>query len=168
MFKVGFFKALKRDYARTIAKALPRSVRSSIVKDNAREGLGLAGIPLSKAFSAAGKKRKYHEVLKKVHQGPIHLDTYIGSKLDSIMSHMPVGKNLFKTKETFRLNPSVTKTINGKRVLVENERLMTHQRPSVMAPLSKATEVAKPIVFGLAVDKVIKDNKKRKNEQQNQ
>lgn len=166
MLKEAFLKGFKRDYARTIAKALPSSTRKALVKDNAKEGLGLAGMVAKTVADKIGKKRKYHKLLKSVHEKPLHLDTYVGSKLDKVMQKMPVGKGLFKTKENIRINPKVTKTVDGKKKVVENAKYMVHERPSAIAPLTKATEVAKPVVFGLAVDKVLRDHKKRKNEQE--
>lgn len=166
MLKEAFLKGFKRDYARTIAKALPSGTRKALVKENAKEGLGLTGMVAKTIADKIGKKRGYHKLLKSVHEKPLHLDTYVGSKLNSVMEHSPVGKNLFKTKENIKLSPKVTKTVNGKKVVVENEKYMVHERPSAIAPLTKATEIAKPVVFGLAVDKVLRDHVKRKNGQE--
>jgi hypothetical protein len=168
VFKEAFLKHLKRDYLRTVAKALPSQVRKGLLKDNAREGLGLVGVAANTAAGALKKKRQYHGFLKAIHKGPMHADTYIGSKMDSLMQHMPIGKNLFKTKENVKLNQKLTKMVNGKKVTLEPEKYMVHERPSAMAPLSKATEIAKPVVFGLAVNKVMGDHNKRKNEQEHQ
>lgn len=183
MLKEAFLKGFKRDYARTIAKALPSSTRKALVKENAKEGLGLAGMAAGYIANKAGKKRAYHKVLKAVHEKPLLLDTYVGSKLHNIMQKMPIGKNLFKTKEHIRINAKASK-VTGKKVVhekgllgsskkvekkrsaVENEKYMVHERPSAIAPLTKATEIAKPIVFGLAVDKGLRDHSKRKNGQE--
>lgn len=168
MLKEAFLKAFKKDYLKTVSKHLNPSVRKALVKENAKEGLGLAGMAAHSIAKGIGKKRSYHKILKKIHEKPLKADTYIGSKLNDVMEKMPIGKNLFKMKENVKISPKVTKKVNGKRVTVQNERFEVHERPSALAPLSKATEIAKPVVFGLAVDKVLKDNKKRKDEQKHQ
>lgn len=102
-------------------------------------------------------KVKTHRIQRAITKVPLEVDTRVGKHLDKVMQKLPVGKDFFKLEETIKAPASHGK--NMKQII---------KRTSATAPLVKATEVAKPIVFGLAIDKAVRSLKDKRNGKQSE
>jgi len=138
---------------------LPKHIQEGIRSQHVSEGAGfLSAIPLWAAGKVLGKKRLV-KFLKAVQKPGLHVDTTLGHYADKLTSKLPkgYGQDLFKTDEHIKVH-----NIGGPRTYE------IHKRKSLVAPLSKATEIAKPIVFGLAMEKGLRDFRKKRDEQRQQ
>jgi hypothetical protein len=118
-------------------------------RQGVREGLGFFASP---ALGIAGKlkgKKKVVRLIKAVQKPALHADVELGYHADKLMQKLPFGKNLFKHEDHLRAGKNTYKKA---------------LRPSITAPLSKTVEVAKPIVFGLAVGKGVEKLKEKRKE----
>lgn len=145
MIKSAFWKGFAKG-----VKSLPKHVQEDLAKQHAREGVGFFTGPAMYLAGKAGKKRKAIAIMKSIQKPALDTDTALGHYADKAMQKSPIGKRLFKLEEHIKTGPKSYEKFD---------------RPSITAPLSKATEIAKPVVFGLSMDKVVRDHKKVKNEQ---
>lgn len=126
---------------------LSKGDAAEILSQSVREGgSGLLASPLAWASNKVLGKKRTVKALRAMHEPLLHADTELGHHLSKI----PLVGRLFKQDELLRA---------GK------DTLKKYQRPSALAPLSKATEIAKPIVFGGAVSKAIQKAKENKENQ---
>jgi hypothetical protein len=141
-FYDGFYKAAG---ARQI---LGNRAYSEILKQHIREK-GLVGSVADWAGKKLVGKKKMFKLQKALNKPALEADTALGNAADKVMRKMPFGKNLFKQTEQIKHGPKHLELVD---------------RPSITAPLVKATDIAKPIVFGLATDKMIRGIKDKRNE----
>lgn len=145
MIKQAFWKGFSKGL-----KSLPKHVQEDLTKQHAREGLGFFSGPAMYLAGKARKKRKAIAIMKSLQKPALDTDTALGHYADKVMQKSPIGKKLFKLEENIKVGPKTYQKFD---------------RPSITAPLSKATEIAKPVVFGLAMDKAVRSHKKGNNEQ---
>lgn len=127
----------------------------SFIKNQAKEGIGfIPGLGLEVAKKFGLKKKTVIKLIKKVQRPALEADTVLGHYADKAMNKLPKGwpgKKLFKMPEEAR---------------VGHKLYEKYDRPSIVAPLHKTMEIAKPIIVAGAIGKTIDEHKKRKNEQQ--
>jgi hypothetical protein len=148
-------KALKDHFTRglssTFDPATVRKFRSQGFRSGGPESLVLS-IPSAAASIVGGKKGAVaakKATWSALQKAPLDVDTALGNVAHDITKKYKPTKNLFLQKETLPMGKDKLKVVH---------------RPSITAPLSKARDIATPMVMGYTLEKGLR--KLRENREQ--
>jgi hypothetical protein len=94
------------------------------------------GWPVSWASKKILGEKLHNRIGSSVNKGILNLDTMAGKPLDTLASKLSLTKNLFKQEEHIPFGKDVYKKV---------------QRPSIMAPLGAARDIAVPMIASSAM-----------------
>ncbi|NDC22584.1 MAG: hypothetical protein EBZ49_00415 [Proteobacteria bacterium] len=152
-FLNGFIKqAAKYSPTHLDFKSMSKRLRAGYRKQTGGvSGLGgmLMMLPAELAAKVVGKKARLARAVRRANTAALAADTALGKYPHKFMSKMPFGKELFVQKDMLPMGKGIHKEV---------------KRTSVLAPASKLTSVASPVIVGITLDKQMR-KLKRKPEQ---
>lgn len=147
--------ALKGHFTRglssTFDPATVRKFRSQGFRSSGPESLALS-VPAAVASTVGGKKGAVaakKATWKYLQKAPLEVDTALGNVAHDLTKNYGMTKNLFLQKEHLPHGKDMLKIVH---------------RPSVTAPLSKAKDVATPLILGYTLQKGLESRGNREQQ----
>lgn len=132
MIKESFLKGFLRKGISSLDKRVLRGYRRESMRGAGPDSF-IAWLPIEAAKKLVGPK-KVHKALWKVQKGALNADMLAGS----VPQKLPLVGGLFTQHDLVPFGKGLQKEVD---------------RPSILAPLVKARDIAAPIVVGVALEK---------------
>jgi hypothetical protein len=157
--KTHFTRGMK-----TLDRETQRGLRSKTMRNT-------GGVPDSLVMTPAvwaankikGKIPVQRSLWKNLHKPALNADIALGNVGHDITKHIPGLRSLFLQKEKIPVGMRRQKNWMGKAKGKGEKMFKEVERPSVTAPLSKATALATPFIVGSAAEKHLKKRKEKRD-----
>lgn len=150
MLKEAFLKGFLAGTKSLSKKTLKGYKQDSIA--NGGPDSFIAWLPTLAAKKIVGEK-KVNDALWGIQRRAMGADMIAGHIPDKIMKKMPVGKELFQQKDMIPVGKGLHKEVS---------------RTSLLAPAVKARDIAAPLIVGVALEKALKNLRKRDGQEPSQ